>query len=148
MNTLKKSFKNKNDIKQQFINDLSRSKYYINGYKIKNFDHCFYYLNTCFQKKYIYDIFMIANQASLSFPTIYLYKNFENLGYNIGNIDYHKKLTNNLIIKISINKKEIKFWIYKKLRIYQVLNNNIKNIAFVSIIMDFNLLKDDYFDVL
>ena len=55
---------------------------------------------------------MIANQATLSFPLIYLYKNFEDLGYNIGGRK-NRKFSSNLIIKMNIDDKNIDFGFIK-----------------------------------
>ena len=146
LKSLKDSFRDNKNIIEQFKLDLHRSKYYINGYRIYDFEPFYYYLDSKINEKYINDILMIANQATLSFPLIYLYKNFEDLGYNIGGVEKNRKFSSNLIIKMNIDDKNIDFWIYKNLKIYKINENNIDIAYYVTIIMKFDILRDEYIE--
>jgi len=143
-NDIKKSFKNINDIYNQFILDNNRGDFYCNGNKIddpyKLMDYLEYRYNLELSKK----ILLFCTQVSLAIPyeiilnkiNLHMKKNIYYLGEISNKINVNRRYRINFTINDDNN---VHFTIEKKLRIFRVIKGVDHTCCIVSILIDFFL---------
>lgn len=135
---LKKSFKNKNDILNQFKIDVERSKIYINSKK-SNYKYLKKYIKTYISPLYYYDYLICFSQALLAIPYIILTNSIKST-YFVGELNYKQRELISKYINIKIINNSIK--IYKYLRVFTINENDIdKTLYIIKITISIDLCK-------
>lgn len=113
---LHKSFKNKEDILNQFKVDITRSNVLIYN-KIVSYNYLKKYIKENISPLYYYDYLIFFTQAMLSIPYIILLESISNNNnIYVGELNVSEKTKLGDYINININNNKIK--IYKYLRIF------------------------------
>jgi hypothetical protein len=142
---MKQSFKDYDNIINQFKIDCYRSEFYCNGNYIKDSDELIHYLkNKCTdlsQEGFFTNILMFCTQTSLAIPYQIIKDslNKDDIIYYLSELPHTKDY--DLLRKYKINfeiKEKVSFKIEKRLRVFKLENSNDKTVSIVTISLDFN----------
>jgi len=143
LNDIKNSYKDNNQIANQFLVDFDRCSFYCNGHKVNDPSSFLDYLHLKCKSKDIKKILMLCSQTSFGLPYELiqnsLYENGE-IEYFLAEVSYENKLYHHKYrIYFSIENDEISFTITKYLRIFKIVNTNDITVAIVQLFINFNL---------
>ncbi len=130
------SFRDDNNIIEQFILDCKRSFIMINN-KVSNYKSLNKYLWKYIHKKYYYFYISCFTQALLSIPYVILTNSTNKI---VGELNQYEKNKINNYFNIVIQEQTVK--IYKLLRIFNVVNNIDKTFYYIKITIEFELTQN------
>ena len=144
-NDIKKTYKSFDEIKNQFILDCKRGKFYCNGNIINDPQEVFYFLKEKIPFPQLKSLIMFCTQSSLGYPFEIIRNDLaSNFDYHLSElsksdkIDYPAKYQ----INFDIDNDNIALKIEKNLRIFKLSNGLDKTISIVNILLDFNLKNE------
>lgn len=135
------SYRNEQDIWNQFKMDIVRSKFYINHCPINDpyivRDFLYSQLSTTLNN----DIFMISNQVLMGTPYELIAQNILPYNWYIGELGLNSKIDKQMTIKLTISSNEITIKGYKKMRIFKINNEFMdETLYLVDIYLEIDLL--------
>ena len=135
---IKQTFKNENEIRNQFNVDLVRCKVYLNKHLISDPDEVRNFLDFKYSKDVANNIMMLTTQALLGLPFQIIFNNISEK-YHLAELDSNSKDKRPYRISINIDDKNIEFKAYKEFRIFSIINSNPINLFKVYVKLDFDL---------
>ena len=132
-------------MKNQFILDCKRGKFYCNGNLINDPEEVYYFLKEKIPFPQLESLIMFCTQSSLGYPFEIIRNDLSN------NFDYHlselsekdkQKNISQYQINFDIENDNINLKIEKTLRIFKLQYSLDKTISIVNILLDFNLKNE------
>ena len=144
INDVTNSFKDKEDIEQQFKVDMPRCEIFINNHQITSPQIAIDFLNFNFNKNITSKVTMLTTQAFLGLPFQIIFKQVAEMkAYHLAEISSGEKDKRPYRISINITDNDINFKTYKEFRIFKLVNGQDITIYKVYIKIEFSINKED-----
>lgn len=139
------AYKSFDEIKNQFILDCKRGKFYCNGNKIEDPEEVYYFLKDKIPFLQLKTLIMFCTQTSLGYPFEIIRNDLStNFNYHLSELNSAEKITYPAEYKINfdIDRDNINLKIEKTLRIFKLKDGLDKTISIINILLDFNLKNE------
>lgn len=142
-NNIEKSYKNNQDIENQFNLDIVRCHFFINECPINNTQMIKEYLYRNFNKTLVNEIMMISTQVLMGTPYEIISNSIHKYNWYLSELSLtEKNIDKQMCIYLTVNDFEIKIIGKKKLRIFTLDDFCVdKNLFFVDILIEIDLLN-------
>lgn len=138
------SYRNQNDIWNQFKMDIVRSKFYINHCPINDPYIVRDFLNSQLSTSLNNEIFMVSNQVLMGAPYELIANTILPYNWYIGELGLNSKIDKQMTIKLTISSNELSIKGYKPMRIFKINHDFMdETLYLVNIYLEIDLLNKD-----